>query len=354
VRILHVHSTRPEIWGRFAAEARAAGEAAGVHVRALRFEARMLSFERLDEAYRRREPALLEYYGRLERACEEGRIDVLLVNSNLPHHPDFIAGLRRRGIYAVYWTGDDPEGSRDWTVPYVRAYDMVLCWGVFYDENTRVRDKLLEWGARRAEHVPFGLLDFKYEKDLKEEDLAASKRPIDLVYVGVPAMKLDRLLRLRRHFGRRLELYGKDWGGFRGAARRLLDHGMLLCPRKLSDAETLRTYRSAKIGFNMHQTYGPSNLRTFELPANGVLQICDNPKGLSELFELDKEVVAFETLEEAVAKAEHYLAHDDERREIAWRGFRRAVSCWRHSDMLGRIVRLIREDRESGWKERAA
>jgi len=61
------------------------------------------------------------------------------------------------------------------------------------------------------------------------------------------------------------------------------------------------------------------------LPANGVLQICDNRSHLGNIFELGTEVVGYDTIDEAVEYCHYYLAHEDERRCIAAAGFRRAL-----------------------------
>ena len=43
----------------------------------------------------------------------------------------------------------------------------------------------------------------------------------------------------------------------------------------------------------------------------------DCEKWLNKLFELDKEVVWYTTLDEAIKKIEYYLSHDDERIKVA-------------------------------------
>lgn len=61
-------------------------------------------------------------------------------------------------------------------------------------------------------------------------------------------------------------------------------------------------YRKTKIGWNLHNSTGPCNTRSTMLPAFGVMQICDNASRFAKLFQLDKEGVGFESLEECIEK----------------------------------------------------
>ena len=55
------------------------------------------------------------------------------------------------------------------------------------------------------------------------------------------------------------------------------------------------------------------------------MQICDNRSHLGKLFDLNKEVIGFDTVEEAIDLCRYYLSHDEERRRIAAAGWIRAV-----------------------------
>jgi spore maturation protein CgeB len=91
----------------------------------------------------------------------------------------------------------------------------------------------------------------------------------------------------------------------------------------------------------MHNSTGPINYRTFYLPANGVMQICDNKAHLGKIYELDKEVVGFDTVEECIDRCRYYLAHDDERRAIAAAGWRRAMRDYTEVPIFRRMVETV-------------
>ena len=89
-----------------------------------------------------------------------------------------------------------------------------------------------------------------------------------------------------------------------------------------------RVLHQSRITLNHHidvaEDYA-GNLRLFEATGMGSLLVTDWKKNLHEMFEPDKEVVAYRTQEECVEKVEYYLAHDDEREAIARAGQQRTL-----------------------------
>ena len=73
------------------------------------------------------------------------------------------------------------------------------------------------------------------------------------------------------------------------------------------------------------------------------MQLCDNNSHLGQLFELGKEVVGFDTVDEAIDLGRYYLAHERERREIAAAGFARSVRDYNEVAVFRRIERHVRE-----------
>ena len=85
----------------------------------------------------------------------------------------------------------------------------------------------------------------------------------------------------------------------------------------------------------------PINTRLFYLPANGVLQICDNKSHLGKVFEIGKEVVGFENINEAIELCKYYLHHEDERRIIAAEGWKRAMREYNEVEVFKRLMEKI-------------
>jgi spore maturation protein CgeB len=88
-----------------------------------------------------------------------------------------------------------------------------------------------------------------------------------------------------------------------------------------------RVLQRSKITLNHHGDAPPyaSNMRLFEATGVGTMLITDWFDNLPELFEPEKEVVAFRSPEECIDKVRFYLAHDDARRRIAAAGQARCL-----------------------------
>jgi len=257
-----------------------------------------LRFKELDRLWRRGDRTLMSMYERLEARLSD--FDVLLNFTGMNLHPRFV---ERLPVFTVFQCFDDPESSRHLSRPAAAAYDLSLVGNVAEVETYH------SWGVQNVEWTPLGMMRGTYDPTLTEEQILNGQRDIDLF------MLIDRLSAPRRarmdamgaafpnaHF------YGRGWPrGF------------------LSWDQQIDHLHRAKIGPNFHNSTGPINLRTFYLPACGVMQICDNKSHLGRVFELDREIVGFDTVDECVELCRYYLAHDDQRREIAVAGWRRAM-----------------------------
>lgn len=111
----------------------------------------------------------------------------------------------------------------------------------------------------------------------------------------------------------------------------------------LAKEKKAKAFRAAKINLNtMHysEIYGV-NCRTFEIAGCGGFQIADFKPALKDLFEIDKEIVVFETLKELKEKITYYLSHEKERNEIALKGYERAHKDHTYEQRLKTIIREV-------------
>ena len=100
-------------------------------------------------------------------------------------------------------------------------------------------------------------------------------------------------------------------------------------------SEMYQILSDANIVFNRHidvaEDYA-NNMRLFEATGVGTFLVTDWKENLAELFEPDKEVVAYRSPEECVELIQHYLDHDEDREAIARAGQKRTLSehTWHH------------------------
>ncbi len=89
-----------------------------------------------------------------------------------------------------------------------------------------------------------------------------------------------------------------------------------------------QTVRDSKINLNIHADSSPlyaSNMRLFEATGVGACLLTDWRQNLGDLFDIDREVIAYRSPAECVEKARWLLDHPAERAKIARAGQQRAL-----------------------------
>lgn len=98
--------------------------------------------------------------------------------------------------------------------------------------------------------------------------------------------------------------------------------------KPLYGLDMFKILAGSKISLNIHGGVAgnyAANMRLFEATGAGSCLITDWKKNLNEIFEIDKEVVAFKTAEECVEKVRWLLNHSTEREKIARAGQNRVL-----------------------------
>jgi hypothetical protein len=77
------------------------------------------------------------------------------------------------------------------------------------------------------------------------------------------------------------------------------------------------------------------------------MQICDNKSHFGKIFDLDKEAIGYNSIEEAIELTRYFIEHDDERRCIAAEGWKRAIRDYNEVACFKRVVDSVEEIRSS-------
>lgn len=298
---------------------------------------------KLDRLYRTKHAGLMQMYKEFEAAIREHRVDAIIVNNYPPYHPDF---LRRLKVYKVLYSGDDPGATYMRNIPYLHAYDHIFYLDPDYSEDMNMSEKMRYCGMTNENWLPHGVFDEDYDTTRTEHTIFEQERDIDIIYVGAPYIqKLELLATIKKAFGNSCRLYGRfrlPWNIYYN-----LRYGWPGWIKGISYPERTQLHQRAKIGFNLHwNNHGLGNQRLYYLPANGVMQICDNQPYLSRVFEVGNEVETYQDADELIDKIRYFLEHSGERKEIALRGYRRTVKEYRFSDILRRSADYIVEGME--------
>jgi len=105
----------------------------------------------------------------------------------------------------------------------------------------------------------------------------------------------------------------------------------------------LQVLAAAKICVNTHgnfMRYG-GNMRLFECAGLGAFQLVDDRPGVHEWFADGEHLVVYRDADDLRDKVAYYLAHDEERRQIAAAGRRHALQEHRMDQRLARLEKLL-------------
>jgi spore maturation protein CgeB len=282
---------------------------------------RWLTFPDLHRLWRWGYPPLIRMYRELVDRLA-GR-DVLVLYNGANLHPDFAAEL---DVLRVYTAGDDPESTEILTRPIAPAFDVHLV------NNASCLEMYWSWGLKHVHFWPLGSQVFEEEvADLTDEAVLDSGRrpvPLFLACERTSTWRKTRLERLAAEFPD-AQFVGRGW------------------PREFVPwSEMWDAYRRTQIGWNLHNSTGPINFRLYDLPAFGVMQICDNKRRLGDIFEVDTEVAGFDSIEECIDLTRHYLAHVDQQRQVALQGRKRWLRDYTPDRVWQRLVAIVDRHRD--------
>jgi len=101
---------------------------------------------------------------------------------------------------------------------------------------------------------------------------------------------------------------------------------------------------NADIALNHHINVAQNNannMRLYEATGVGSLLLTDAKQNLNNIFEVDKEVVAYSSSEECVELIDHYLSHEDERAAIARAGQERTMREHTYGHRMEQLVEIL-------------
>lgn len=153
----------------------------------------------------------------------------------------------------------------------------------------------------------------------------------DVSFVGAKYGIREKIVLALRAANIRVTTYGGGWGnGY------------------LAVEEVPKLFAQSKIVLGVgtigHSTdFYALKMRDFDGPMSGSCYLTHDNSDLNLLFEIDKEIVTYKTIDECVSKTQFYLARENERERIAKAGFERAKRdhTWekRFHEMLDFILR---------------
>ncbi|MGZ9585255.1 CgeB family protein [Paenibacillus marinisediminis] len=254
------------------------------------------------------------------------RPDLVLALDGMELPVEQLNELRAIGIRTAIWLTDDPYYT-DVMKNVVPHYDYIFTLEMncvsFYQSI----------GCRNVNYLPFGVYPGHFQPRT-----TSSGRLREVCFIGTAYWNRVRFLDpiFSRLMSYDIRISGIWWDRAAGYGKytHKVDLGRWLTPQ-----ETAEMYNKTKIVINMHRSHdddtfnsnsaqvvGASpNPRTFEIMGCGTLQLTDVRSDLTRFYTPGVEIETYSSPEEMLQKIEHYLKHEEARREIALRGLARTL-----------------------------
>ncbi len=148
----------------------------------------------------------------------------------------------------------------------------------------------------------------------------------DVTFVGQPHSNRPKIIQSLRDSGINVHVWGNGWKSGR-----------------ISQEEMIRVFNQSRINLNLTKAstcsqglqyarahahrQNPEQIkgRSFEIPGCGGFQLSGSVEDLDDYYEVGKEIVCFEDVDDLREKIYYYLSNEDERAAIALAGYQRTL-----------------------------
>jgi len=229
-----------------------------------------------------------------------------------PFNEKIIKILQKENIITMYWFVEDFRRLVYWKRVYNNFdYFFMIQKGEFEDILQQSCHRTWGWFPVASESTIMKPLNLTHQ----EKEFYGS----NISFMGAA---YPNRVAFFSHFKKEyLKLWGTGW-----TESVLKDYNIPLYDQRISIEQSVMIYQATKVNINLHSSMNEAifdyyqdfvNPRTFEIASCGGFQLVDDREAVRELFEEDKEIVFFKSIEEAIDKADFYIKNDKLRNEIA-------------------------------------
>lgn len=252
-----------------------------------------------------RKTAWMEHHRRqlLEAMSHEQWDALLSIQGTVDLQTIQLCRQHSRGLKVFFWWGDiltDQAQARISEAAEFSEQLLVSAKGTF--------DRLAPLYGEQLRYFPFGVTHrFHAIKNIAARDRKRFSAEVAFVGTCYPE-RCDLIRYLNAQLDTPVRVWGRGWRHCKGVR----SHGAL------SLADSLKVHACSSISLNLHHadTDNGFNMKYYEIPAAGGFQIC-NWQPLLEETTLGRQTIACRSLAEFAEKTSYYLAHEQERRQIA-------------------------------------
>lgn len=268
--------------------------------------------------------------------------DLVLAMAQAPLNHQALKRLRRDGVTTAMWFVEDYRLFTYWK-SFAPFYDIfaVIQKEPFFDELAAV-------GQPNAVYLPLAAQpDFHKPIELSPVEQRKFGSDVSFMGAGYP----NRRVAFRELVNHNFKIWGTEWEG-----DHVLEPLVQLKGARVSPEDCVRIFNATKINLNLHSSIQASELvthgdfvnpRTFELAACGAFQLVDERSLMAEAFKAD-ELATFKSMDEFIAKIDHYLANPDECERFSQKSRARVLKDHTYQSRMRTLLEFTAE-RVPGW-----
>ena len=263
------------------------------------------------------------------QSVEDFRPQLVIIIKGLHILPVTLQKIKQTGIPVVNWHVDDPFNPR-YITPY--SDENFILYDIHFSLRPHLFEEYLKKGTKRVEY-----LECCFDPTIFYPLNFTQNGKYDVSFVGTWSKTRERWM---KYISPCFRVY--VWGGSWWRAKSLRkEPNIHLMYRSAVLEDYSRVVSESKICLNFLtlENRDQTNLRNFEISACKGFQLCNRTQQLTTIFKENEEICLYETEQELIDKIRYYLKHENERIEIAKKGFE-AVTNQEHT-FLSRCKQVI-------------
>jgi spore maturation protein CgeB len=250
--------------------------------------------------------------------------------------PNSLQWAKSKGCKLINYNPDNPfvfsgKGSGNKNITQsIGLYDF------HFTYNLEIQRKLEQQYRARTGLLPFA---FDISQELFEK-CSQEKEVVKVCFLGNPDKARAKFLEDIAKYGIELDVYGHDWTNF-------VTHKNISIHQPVYGDELWKTLRKYRLQLNIMRIHNldSHNMRSFEIPGIGGIQLAPETKEHRLFFEADKEIFLYNTVTECVDKINFLLSFTTEHANLHRAYAREACIRNKHSykDRAQQVLELLEQ-----------
>jgi spore maturation protein CgeB len=234
-----------------------------------------------------------------KQIVNEFKPEIIWVFKGMEITPASLKWAKQQGIKLVNYNPDNPfiftgKGSGNANITNsISLYDF------HFTYNLEIQKELQE-----KYNAKTGFLPFAYDMSQNLFDECAKETEIvKACFLGNPDKVRASFLESLALMGVKMDVYGGDWDKF-------VNHPNIETHKPVLGNDLWKTLRKYRVQINLMRVHNEDshNMRTFEVPGIGGIQVAPFTKEHNEFFEDGKEIFLYKSLDECVDKINYLLS----------------------------------------------